>query len=761
MKKIIYLLLSVILILSLVACGNQQNDDVAGSTDIANDTEIVYVPEFVELEGAESIGWSNMRFVGDDLYYISYNWDTDLKTLISISLNRYSISENTTAEMELPLPEDASIDMWTVGEDGSFYAILSFLEWNEVTQSPKYTYRLEKYDAKGEELFVSDITELLNTEGFRKRIEVDGEGRTYISDNISMWLFDANGGQAGRVGSGSGMGGQVNSFCRGTDGRIYVAVTQNDGNGSVTNLWAVNFEKKELEDICSDFLIADVFCQNTGDNFVLYDNSAVYVYDMKSQEAEKLFAWLDCDMNGMNVKGFGVLADGRIAAAFQDLQSYDSGLVVINGISADQVIPKQEIVLGMMSQDLDIEAAVTKFNKRNQYYRVTIRYYIDQGSGTDNAVSDALTRLNVDIVSDNCPDILNLDGINVQQLADKDVFEDLTPYLEQSSMDRSDLLENALEAYTFDNKLICIPDSFIIRTTIGSTALVGERMGWTLDEMIAFADAHPDADLFDRRSKEKILEYCLNYSMDSFVDWAKGSCYFDTDEFKGLLQFADRFPDADSVSVDEDQLTTPERIHNGEVLLADTQIYDMDAIQLYVAMFNGPVTCIGYPSTDGRNVSILLPYGTYAITSVSNVKEGAWAFLESYLTRENPLYRLGFPNCRSELERIAAGAVYVEYILDENGEPILDEWGNPMVESQSTHGTGYGDWIYEYHVSTQEEVDMVLQLIEVARLQNESNEPLMIIINEEAVAFFQGQKSVDEVAETIQRRANVYVSENS
>ena len=65
MKKIIYLLLSVILILSLVACGNQHNEDVAGSTDIANDTEIVYVPEFVELEGAESIGWSNMRFVGD------------------------------------------------------------------------------------------------------------------------------------------------------------------------------------------------------------------------------------------------------------------------------------------------------------------------------------------------------------------------------------------------------------------------------------------------------------------------------------------------------------------------------------------------------------------------------------------------------------------------------------------------------------------------------------------------------------------------
>lgn len=440
MKKVISLLLCAYFLLSLAACGNRQEGDAIGSTYIADDPEIVYVPRYVELEGAESIGWSDMHFMGDDLYYLSYNWDTDLKTLISMSLNKYSISEGTAVEKELSLPEDASIDMWTIGEDGSLYAGLSLFEWNEITLTLNYTYMLAKYDAQGTELFVNDITDFLNTEGSQKRIEVDGEGRIYVWDNSSMWLFETNGEPAGRVGSGVGMGGQVNSFCRGADGRVYVVVTENNGNGGDTNLCAVNFEEKELVDRCSDFLPADKLCQNAEGDFILHDGVSVYRYDMKSQEVEKLFPWLDCDLNGMYVMGFGVLADGCVAAAFRDWQNYDSGLVLINRISADQLIPKQEIVLGMMSPDLDIEAAVTKFNKRNQDYHVTIRYYIDQGSVSDTAVSDALTRLNIDIVSDNCPDILSLDKIDVQNLADKGVFEDLTPYLELSSVKRDDLL---------------------------------------------------------------------------------------------------------------------------------------------------------------------------------------------------------------------------------------------------------------------------------------------------------------------------------
>ena len=103
----------------------------------------------------------------------------------------------------------------------------------------------------------------------------------------------------------------------------------------------------------------------------------------------------------------------------------------------------------------------------------------------------------------------------------------------------------------------------------------------------------------------------------------------------------------------------------------------------------------------------------------------------------------------------------MKYLTDQDGNPILDENGEPIVEG-GTSSINYDDgWSYTYHQVTQEEVDMVLELMDVAKPASSSNDAIMSIINEEAEAYFKGQKSVDDVAGIIQSRVNVYVSENS
>lgn len=742
--------LSALLALGLASCGKGGDSD---------GPDWVYVPEFLSMEGVEDVGWYDVRLVGDDLYYITTKWDEATGTASS-TLNRYSLSDGTTDKVELSFPENASLSCWAIGDDGCLYGALVIWNWNETTGVSNNTYMVAKYDAQGKELFVKDVTDQLESESYFEDIAVDGEGRIYISERTTMWLFDAEGNPAGSVNLESGMGGWINSFCRGTDGKIYAAVTNYDANGSSTALSVINFEKKSLDESYSDFPSAEVMVQDAEGNFVLHDRNSVYLYRMKTQEKEKLFDWLDCDMNGDSVRDLNILTDGRIVAAYRDWNSNESGMVALNKVKADEVEMKQHILLGMMYQDSDIEAAVVSFNKSNDIYHVTIRYYIDYDNWSDTAEEDALTRLNNDITSNNCPDILSLSGINVQQLAAKGVFEDLSPYLEQSSLDRSDMLENVLEGYTYDGRLICIPDRFNVRTIIGSAAQVGEEMGWTLEEMIAFADAHPEAQLFDWMSKEAIMGYCLTYNMDSYVDWKTGACSFDTDEFKALLSFVGRFPSYKDMTYD-DGPSMPERIQNGELLLCDVTISELDEIQLYVEMFGGPVTCIGYPNSDGGSGAVLQPRGAYAITARSQVKEGAWAFVESYLTREDNRFRSWeFPNSKSELERMADEEVNVEYVLDENGEPMLDERGNPMVVNGSSKGWGWGNWEYYFRVPTQEEVDIVLELIKSARIGSASNDKIISIIDEEAAPFFQGQKSVDEAASTIQSRVKVYVDEN-
>ena len=75
--------------------------------------------------------------------------------------------------------------------------------------------------------------------------------------------------------------------------------------------------------------------------------------------------------------------------------------------------------------------------------------------------------------------------------------------------------------------------------------------------MIAFAEKHPGAELFNRVGKSEIMYYLLAYNEEAFIDWSTGKCSFDSDEFKNLLIFANSFPSEFS---DEDRgYKDPER----------------------------------------------------------------------------------------------------------------------------------------------------------------------------------------------------------
>ena len=179
-------------------------------------------------------------------------------------------------------------------------------------------------------------------------------------------------------------------------------------------------------------------------------------------------------------------------------------------------------------------------------------------------------------------------------------------------------------------------------------------------------------------------------------------------------------------------------------------------------MFGGDVTCIGYPSADNSSGCALATAQAYAITSKSKVQDGAWAFIESYLTREVDDWWYGFPTMKSELNAMMEEAMKVEYLTDENGEKVLDENGEPIILGGGG-GIGYEDgWEYTYTIPTQKEVDIILSLMDVAvpvsAAASESQTTKIIL--EEAASFWAGQKSVDEAASIIQSRIQIYVDEN-
>ena len=744
------LMLTAITILGVSACGKSGD-----SADGTKPKEWAYVPEFLTIE-EDNVSYYDMQLVGENLYYLSYDWDESTQTS-SQSVCKYSLADKALTKTPITWAEDVgyqSLNRGTFLEDGSFYAIMdSYTE--DYSQSWQH---LTKFDAQGQQIFSQDITDLLQG-SYADGLVVDGEGRVYLSGDGVVWLVDAEGVSKGSV-KLEGTNVWIDSMGNGSDGKVYLGYSSYDGNNSTYTLCEIDFEGARLGNSYKDFPRGNNgFFRGTEYDFLIHDGMKVYAYDLEKQKKEELFDWLDSDINGSNVRRFGQLEDGRIVAIVEDWETNDSGIALLTKKKAEEVPQKEIITVGTMSGAYNLQARAVKFNKSNSQYHISVKQYMDFENYGENTWSDALNSFNNDLTSNNCPDIIDLTSMNMSQLAAKGILEDLNPYLEKSSvLNRSDFLENILNVYTVNGALVSIPTFFNMQTVIGSTEKVGTESGWTLDEMIAFANQYPEAEIFNQVSKLEILRAVLMFNQDAFINWETGECNFDSDTFKNILDFVNRFPD--EVTWEEGMDSEPTRIQKGEVLLSQAYLYDFDQIQMYSEIFGGDYNCIGFPTVDGTGGHALSTGDAYAISSKSSRKDGAWAFLESILTEESDeRFRSGFPTRKAALDAMAAEAVEVDYVMDENGQVMKDENGEPLVSGTSS--IGYEDgWEYTYHTPTQEEIDKTLALMEHAKpVAVNGNDMIMSIINEEAEPFFKGQKSVDDVVKVIQNRINNYVNE--
>lgn len=758
-KKTSYLLTMAAIWLLMTACGKEEEpaaQKAAGQ---------VYVPEFITLEG-DYIDYRGMALVGDNLCYLSMAWNEELQRYAP-HLGSYSLTQRRAETVPLEWPQEPSgmnLNEYIFEQDGSL-CILSKSYPSEPPasgDSSQLRTFLCRFDSQGKCLSARDVTEdLQDSSGGQTYISMmgaDRSGRLYLLGNSCLWLYDQEGALSGRI-SSEGPDVWMNALYPAGDGAIYLRMRAAGVEGMSDTLYQVDFDAQKLTEVWADFPDGALAPAKQKD-FLMQDHSCVYTCDLTEKKTEELFRWMDCDINGNDVLYFGEMDDGTIVAVTEN-EERQGEVALLTRTDASDAAQKENLILAVLADAYNYESAVTQFNRSNQQYHITIREYVSCEEGSANPMADALGKLYADLISDNCPDLIELTGLDAERLAAKDALEDLNPFLQESALlDKGDFVEEILEAYTFDGILTSIPSLFFLETVMGHSTQLGETPGWTFDDLTALAKANPEAELFDGALKSDILNYVLMYNQNSFIDWSAGSCSFDSPEFQSLLQFADSFPS--ETAPDPDRPGTPALIQSGQVLLKNTFLYDFDSIQMDMAMFGEDAVCVGFPTPEGTPGHGLTTAYAYGIPSKSHNKEGAWAFMESVLTEEeNSRNQMGFPTLKRRLEAMMEDAMKEEYVLDENGEPYLDENGNPIVTgTRTTSGNG---WSYTYHTATEQEVSTILSLLEGARLSPTSgsgSREIMSIISQEAEAFFSGQKSLSETTAVIQNRMALYISEN-
>lgn len=500
--------------------------------------------------------------------------------------------------------------------------------------------------------------------------------------------------------------------------------------------------------------------------YFFMDNGNIFGERRDNGEVEKVVDWIACDVdsNSINSDRFGFLSDGRIVAVTYEYSDNDPSrqqVLVLNRVDAAAVTTKTELTLACFGLDYNLRSQIVKFNKSNPDYRIVVKDYSEYA--TDDDYNAGLTKLNTELISGNVPDILvNGTELPIGQYAAKGLLEDLWPYLDADpEYSRDKLMTQPLNAAQTDGKLYRLPIDFGVTTAVGLGKVVGEYTTWTLADVNDALSKLPEgATVFNKYyTQAEMLKYCIAMNAENFMNWQDGTCSFDSDEFRALLEFVKPFPaEYDWQSDAEEYESDYTRLKNGKQLLYPTSISDFDSIYYMFATLDHDVRFIGFPREDGSSGNAFNASCTLSISTACRDKSGAWAFIRSTLSNDYQENIWNYPIVKSVFEAKAQEAMTQEYETDADGNQILDDDGNPIPISNG--GMSYGDEpMIELYAVTQEQYDAVMALIDSTTSFVDYDQNVLSIISDEAAGYFAGSKTVEEASKLIQSRVSLYIQE--
>lgn len=811
MKKNIALILAIIMALSLCACGNKSSSSSENSSSstqgasvssestpeyvyksqfktLASKTRVNYVPQVytdkgIYSTGNETVGSSAPEGVVEE-YFGQYDITEPRIFFIDYSGKVNKLPNYLPVEKEEAEENQYDFDCYqylsglNINSNGNIVVLevssISYMDEEGITYddagwSDHYhwftKYYIRELDSTGAELSRS-LFQLDGSDYMYCECVLDKDGNLLASKSTesgenSIIAITMNGDIAYEIPTND----YIQSIVSTTNGDCYVILWGNNG----LEMCPIDFSSGKLGE--SIVLPSDAYSvYSGGGDYQLYYTSGVnfYGFNPGDESATKLFNWMDCDINPDYLYKLCIMDDGTIRTISSDFDNYDMvyniDLVDIAKTEYDPNTAKQEITLATQYLEWELQNAVIDFNRKHDDVRIKVIDYSQYN--TEDDYSAGQNKLTTEIIAGNAPDIIALSGLPTSQFAAKGVIEDLYPYLENDpELNISDYYQNILKAGEYNGKLVRTITSFSLSTVAGASQLVGDMPGWTYKDFnLALKELQSNvegATAFDATTtRADILSTCLCLDMQDFVNWETGKVDFNNEEFYSLLEFAKSFPTAyDWENYDWQNDSAEARISQGRQLLWRDSISSTDSLMYLESCFNGTdITFVGYPTNNGVGSMILLDSG-YAMSSNCKNKDAAWEFLREMFT-EKYYYQhssySGLSPIKAVLEKSLKDATTVKYQIGSDGQYVLDDNGDRIPQERYM---AIGTDLHTYYALSEGLAQSFKDAVESCTKVYDYNSSIIDIVSEEAEAFFQNQKSVENVAKLIQSKVNIYVNE--
>ena len=381
-------------------------------------------------------------------------------------------------------------------------------------------------------------------------------------------------------------------------------------------------------------------------------------------------------------------------------------------------------------------SAVNEFNRKsdkyfielnNKYYGIEKGYYDKDGWEYAEVISsetNAVDILKADIREGKGPDVL-LYGTDAAQLNSTDYLIDLTGRINsEKSLKNGDYMDFVTMPNGRDGKHYRLDYGFRSAVCLVNNSLIDDKTkGLTFDQY--------DRIIEEKNEGRSILEEgdillmdTLVKNADCFTYGKDGKFKLENEVFRGMSDYIASIPD--DVEYDQDYESYSRKLQFLQDFTFETYVYTFEHTNLFKDF-----SIVGLPSADGHP-EVVRGRGI-GITSCCPLQNAAWEFA---MTLMSPDIQGCKQRSHDPVLKSAQKTAFKEYINNKNN--FRDPLYAPIP-----------DGVVDYYI------EQISDAVVVPDIDSE----VLVIMNEEMPAYFEGQKSLDEVCAIIENRVNLMLAE--
>ena len=281
---------------------------------------------------------------------------------------------------------------------------------------------------------------------------------------------------------------------------------------------------------------------------------------------------------------------------------------------------------------------------------------------------------------------------------------------------------NGPDIYDFSLEFIDSTTDFYLVNCFADARVVGDPSQWTyarLHEIMAaneryryFFDPYVD--------RMWLLGNILASSDSKLIDWEKGTCDFESDYFRALLETVRDMPETGTSREGTLDIT------NSEGLLYYMPIGDVWMASIPARAFGENYCFPGLPELG----NVIFPQHSFGISSLSSHKQECWEFLRQFWTRQQ------------------AEKFWLSPRRDVIRQQINQQWESAV--------KGEYDRFHPHARQAMEDLYSVLDSVTIAARHDPQ---IWAIVWQEASAYFSGGRSIEDTMRNIQSRVSLYLAE--